>query len=193
MAVIATIASVFITGNVIRRTSWTFSALVSPVIILLTGIGFFTFVLFQNSGLGWVGWIAGLLGSTPLMLSVMLGSIQNSLARAAKYTLFDATKEIAFIPLSNESKLKGKAAIDGVVSRLGKSGGSVVHQGLLLIFSTVAASTPFVAAIFLGVVFVWILSVMTLGKKFDSLVAEKSQLDISDAPNQNPILAKEGA
>ncbi len=193
MAVIATVASVFITGNIIRRTSWTFSALVPPVLILLTGIGFFTFVLFQNSGIGWVGWIAGFLGSTPLMLSVMLGSIQNSLARASKYTLFDATKEIAFIPLSNESKLKGKAAIDGVGSRIGKSGGSVVHQGLLLVFSTVAGSTPYVAAIFLGVVSVWIVSVVTLGKKFDSLVAENSKLEISDAPERKPALANEPA
>lgn len=194
MAVIATLASIFITGNIIRRTSWTFSALVSPVIIFLTGIGFFTFVLFQNSGFGWVGWVSAFLGSTPLMLSVMLGSIQNSLSRAAKYTLFDATKEIAFIPLSNESKLKGKAAIDGVGSRLGKSGGSVIHQGLLLIFSTVSASTPYVAAIFLGVVLVWILAVVTLGKQFDALVSDKGKLEISDAPQSSkPALANETA
>ncbi len=194
MAVIATLASIFITGNIIRRTSWTFSALVPPVLILLTGIGFFTFVLFQNSGIGWVSWISAFLGSTPLMLSVMLGSVQNSLARAAKYTLFDATKEIAFIPLSAESKLKGKAAIDGVGSRIGKSGGSVVHQGLLLIFATVGASTPYVAAIFLGVVLIWILSVLTLGKKFDILVAENSKLEISDAPEQpKPAFANKSA
>jgi len=186
MAVIATLASIFITGNIIRRTSWTFSALVSPIILFITGIGFFTFVLFQNSGFGWVGWISAALGSTPLMLSVMLGSIQNSLSRAAKYTLFDATKEIAFIPLSNESKLKGKAAIDGVGSRLGKSGGSVIHQGLLLIFSTVSASTPYVAAIFLGVVLVWILAVVTLGKQFDSLVTEDGKLEISDTSQPKP-------
>ncbi len=188
MAIIATIASIFITGNLVRRFSWTFSAIIPPVVILVTGIGFFGFTLFQDSGSGWVKWAAAFLGSTPLMLSVSLGSLQNCISRACKYTLFDATKEIAFIPLSNESKLKGKAAIDGVGSRLGKSGGSVIHQGLLIIFSTVAASTPYVAAIFLGVVLVWVLSVISLGKQFDTLTGKTPNLDLAEA--DNPILAK---
>ena len=188
MGIIATFTAIFITGNVIRRFSWKASALIPPVITLLTGAGFFIFVLFEKTGLSWA---AALVGSSPLMLSVMLGSLQNCLTRASKYTLFDATKEISFIPLSNESKLKGKAAIDGVGSRLGKSGGSVIHQGLLLIFSTVAASTPFVAVIFLGIVLVWVLAVASLGKQFDELVKENAKLDIPDTPTLQPILAKE--
>jgi AAA family ATP:ADP antiporter len=165
MGVIATIAA-FVTVASIRRFSWTFTALIPPVIILTTGISFFAFVLFPNSGLNWLAAVAG---STPLVLSVTLGGLQNCLSRASKYTIFDATKEIAFIPLSDECKLKGKAAIDGVGSRIGKSGGSVIHQGLLLFFSTVAASTPYVAVIFLIVVVVWIGSVISLGKQFDAL------------------------
>lgn len=188
MGIIATIIAVFVTGNVIRRVSWTAAALLPAAITFLTGIGFFIFVLFQHSGFNWV---AAFLGSTPLMLSVTLGSMQNCLSRASKYTLFDATKEMAFIPLSNESKLKGKAAIDGVGSRLGKSGGSVIHQGLLIIFTTVAASTPFVAAIFLVVVLVWILSIVSLGKQFDELVSENAKLEIPDTPSSKPVLAKE--
>ena len=69
------------------------------------------------------------------------------MTRALKYTLFDATKELAFIPLSKECKLKGKAAIDGIGSRIGKSGGSIIHQGLLLCFGSVASSTPYVGVI----------------------------------------------
>ena len=150
-------------------------------------MGFLVFVLLQNSSLTW---LAVLGGSTPLMMCALLGSMQNCLCRASKYTFFDATKEISFIPLSTESKLKGKAAIDGVGSRLGKSGGSVIHQGLLLIFATVSASTPYVAVILLGVVLVWVLAVVALGKQFDQLNAAKTQLNIPDAPSQDPILAK---
>lgn len=190
MGIIATITSIFITGNVIRRFSWTASAMIPPAIMLLTGVSFFVFVLFQYSGLTW---IAAFIGSTPLVLSVFLGSIQNCLSRASKYTLFDATKEISFIPLSNESKLKGKAAIDGVGSRLGKSGGAVIHQGLLLVFSTVAASTPYVAGIFLVVVFIWVLAIVSLGKQFDELVEENGKLDIPDAPSRKPVFIKETA
>ena len=116
------------------------------------------------------------------------------MTRACKYTLFDATKEMAFIPLSKESKLKGKTAIDGVGSRIGKSGGSVAHQGLLLIFSTVAASTPYIACIFLVVIFVWIIAIFSLGKQFDELAAHNAKLTIPDTPAQpKPVLMKEGA
>jgi len=190
MAVIATITALFITNNVMRR-SWTMTALIPAIITLITGLGFFAFIMFQNSSLMW---IASFLGTTPLMLSITFGSLQNSLSRACKYTLFDATKEIAFIPLSNESKLKGKAAIDGVGSRIGKSGGSIIHQILLLFFSTVGASTPYIGAIFLIVIVIWILAVLSLGKQFDALTAQHKKLDIPDAaPQQEPILIKESS
>lgn len=165
MGAIATVTAL-LTVYGMRRFSWTFNALIPAAIMLLTGAAFFIFVLFPDSGLTW---IAGMMGATPLMLSVAIGGLQNCLGRATKYTVFDATKEIAFVPLDNESKQKGKAAIDGVGSRLGKSGGSVIHQSLLLLFSTVGASTPYVAIIFFGVVLAWIFSVVSLGKRFDQL------------------------
>lgn len=165
MGIIATITA-FLTLYAIRRFSWTFNALIPAVTMLITGIGFFVFVLFPDSGLNWV---AATIGATPLVLSVAIGGFQNCVGRASKYTIFDATKEIAFIPLSAESKAKGKAAIDGVGSRLGKSGGSVIHQTLLLFFSTVASSTPYVAVVFFIITIVWIASVVSLGKRFDSL------------------------
>jgi ATP:ADP antiporter, AAA family len=165
MGAVAAIAALA-TAYSIRRFSWTVNALISPLITLVTGAAFFLFVLFPDSPLAA---LTAFFGATPLMLSVALGGMQNVFSRAAKYTVFDATKEIAFIPLSQESKAKGKAAIDGVGSRLGKSGGSVIHQSLLFFFSTIAASTPYVALIFLVVALAWIGAVFSLRKQFDSL------------------------
>ncbi len=176
MGIIATVVAIFFTNSFIRR-SWTTAALIPAIIVLITGIAFFFFTLSEQVGIQWIG---ALVGTTPLMLSITFGSLQQAVARACKYTLFDATKEMAFIPLSTESRLKGKAAIDGVGSRIGKSGGSVIHQGLLLILTTVGASTPYVGAIFLIVILVWIFAIVSLGKRFDALVARDSKLDISD-------------
>lgn len=187
MSLVATATAIFITGNVMRRTSWTLSALIPPLIMLVTGALFFSFLLFKTSSFGM---LAAFFGSTPLIMGVFFGSLQNVMARASKYTLFDATKEISFIPLSRECKLKGKAAIDGVGSRIGKSGGSVIHQGLLMMFATVAGATPYVACIFFVVIGVWALAVLSLGKQFNDLTVSRQTLDI---PEEEPVFVEEGA
>jgi len=178
IGIVATLCSMFLTGNVIRRFSWTTAAMIPALAMLLTGMGFFLFVIFQHSSLSSIATIAGF---TPLAFGLLLGAIQNVVAHASKYTFFDTTKEIAFIPLSSESKLKGKAAIDGVGSRLGKSGGSVIHQGFLLLFTSVSSSTPYVTIIFSGILLIWILAVVSLGKQFDALTGKK------DAPETAPV------
>jgi len=106
---------------------------------------FFPKVLFPGS----IGLPHGL---TPLAMVVYAGTSQNVLCRAAKYSVFDATKEMAFVPLSPECKLNGKAAIDGVCSRLGKTGGSLIHQALLLSLASFTYSAPYVAILLLSII-----------------------------------------
>jgi len=177
MAIVASLAGILTTSKIIQRFSWTTSALIPTAIVAVTGTSFF-YLLFYPDQL--TSWISNYSHLSPLFLCVTFGSIQNCLSRASKYTIFDATKEISFIPLSSESKLKGKAAIDGVGSRLGKSGGSVIHQGLILIVSSVSASIPYVAAIFLVIILIWALAVISLGKQFDQLTEEGKPLHVKE-------------
>jgi ATP:ADP antiporter, AAA family len=165
--IISFFLSLLVSGQLIRKFGWTIGALITPAILLITCCAFFFFFFGQEKMSG----IMLMLGTSPLTLIVFIGSLQNCFSRASKFTLFDSTKEMAFIPLSIEDKLKGKAAIDGVGSRLGKSGGALIHSGLLLIFSTVSASAHFAAAfLFLGIFF-WIGAVLSLGKQFNALTA----------------------
>lgn len=166
IGVIATLTALLISGNSIRKCGWTFTAMLTPVILLITSIGFFSFFFVNGSA---ADAITAFLGASPLALVVFFGSAQNVLSRAAKYSVYDATKEMAFVPLSSECKIKGKAAIDGVCSRLGKSGGSVIHQGLLISFSSITASAPYVAGFLLVIISMWILATRSLGKKFNEL------------------------
>jgi AAA family ATP:ADP antiporter len=168
IGILATVAAILISGNSIRKYGWTFTALITPFVLLVTSIGFFGIYFFQDH---LAGIALSLCGMTPLALIVFMGSAQNVLARGAKYTVFDATKEMAFVPLSVECKLKGKAAIDGVCNRFGKSGGSVIHGGLLIMFSSFAASAPYVAAILCLMIVVWIFAVTKLGKEFNAITA----------------------
>lgn len=159
----------FVGGNVLRHKGWSFAALITPVVLLITGIGFFSFVVFRDH-LG--GYIAAL-GTTPLFLAVLFGAIQNIMSKSAKYSLFDPTKEMAYIPLDDESKVKGKAAVDVVGARLGKSGGSIIQLGLLT-FGTLATITPYIGAILMFIIAAWIFAARSLGKQFNKLTADQN-------------------
>lgn len=166
IGVLATLTALFVSGNSLRKGGWTFTAMITPLILLLTSIGFFAF-FFAKGDMATL--VLELFGATPLAIVVFFGSAQNILCRAAKYTVFDATKEMAFVPLTPEDQLKGKPVIDGICSRLGKSGGSVIYQALLLTFGSIIASAPYVAGFLLLVISLWMIAVRILGKQFTEL------------------------
>jgi AAA family ATP:ADP antiporter len=163
-----TIIMMFIGGWIIRKKGWGFAAMATPVVLLITGIGFFAFVLFRENLIGVIAQI----GTTPLFLAVLFGMMQNIMSKSTKYSLFDPTKEMSYIPLDQESKVKGKAAIDVVGARLGKSGGSFIQQGLLVMFGTLAAITPYVAVAMIVVILLWMIAVKSLNRQFLALTTE---------------------
>jgi len=165
----------FVGGNVIRRFGWTRGALITPIVLLVTGIGFFAFIIFRDSLAGFIS----LFGTTPLVLAVLFGQAQNIMSKSTKYSLFDPTKEMAYVPLDQESKVKGKAAIDVVGARLGKSGGALINQGLIIALGSLAAITPYVAGILFLIIFAWIYSAKSLGKLYNKLTTEK---ELTKAP-----------
>ena len=163
----------FVGGNVIRKLGWGVGAMCTPVILAITGLAFFAFVVFSDQ----LGGFVAMFGTTPLMLAVIFGMIQNVMSKATKYSMFDPTKEMAYIPLDSEVKLKGKAAIDVVGARLGKSGGSVVQQGLLILFnaSSIVVVAPYIAAILVATLVAWMFAARALNKRFTELSSQKEK------------------
>lgn len=179
VGIISFLTAFFFGSAIIRFLGWHFSAMLTPVMLGLSGLIFF--MLFLNQDL--ISPYVQNLGLTPLALIVFSGAILNVLSKMMKYSFFDSTKEMAYIPLDNESKTKGKAAIDVVGSRLGKSGASWIQIALIdlvgtgSIFSIGSYLTPLIALV---VVF-WVFAVRSLSKQF----AEKSLEDIpSDEDEQ---------
>lgn len=148
----------------------------TPLTMLITGALFFGAIYaFKGDAMVW----GGFLGISPLVLTAWLGGMQNVFSRAIKFTYFDQTKEMAFIPLEDDEKNYGKAAIDGVISRVGKSGGSLVYQGLLIIFSSVAASLNVITIILLLALGCWIAVVAWLGKEYEAKTAALSRAKLA--------------
>jgi len=169
ISLIATFSALVLSGNAIRKRGWTFTAMLTPAILLVTSIAFFAF-FFMKEYLPDASFF--LMGFSPLAIVVFVGSSQNIACRAAKYSVFDATKEMAFVPLSPECKLNGKAAIDGVCSRLGKTGGSLIHQALLLSLASFTYTAPYVAILLIGIILLWIFAVRVVGAHFTALTTQ---------------------
>jgi AAA family ATP:ADP antiporter len=135
---------IFFGVHVIRLLGWRVGAIATPTIMALLAAPFFACILM------------GLDSPATLSIAVIFGTIQSLLSKTSKYALFDPTTQMAYIPLDEESKVKGKAAIDVLGSRIGKSGGSLIQQGLVMIFGNIINAAPVIGVIFYGVLFTWI-------------------------------------
>jgi ATP:ADP antiporter, AAA family len=179
IGVVATLCSLFVSNSAIRKYGWTFTAMLTPIVLSITSIAFFGFFFIDKTA---PYLLIASLSITPLSIVVFIGATQNILSRAAKYSVFDATKEMAFVPLDPETKLLGKAAIDGFGSRFGKSGGSMILQTLLLFFTTLTASAPYVALALIIMLGIWSLAVKSLGSQFKKVSDSSEKKSSVTAP-----------
>ena len=121
VGVFSLIIGLFIFSNLINKFGWKITALVPPIVWLTTSLCLYI-VLFTES-------FAGVELNN---LILVLGTLQIAIGKAVKYCIFDQIKEITFIPLSIEHQRNSKAVIDGIISRVGKSGSSIILQGFLI-------------------------------------------------------------
>ena len=122
--------------------------------------------------------VADYLETTPLHMGVIFGLINVMFIKSAKYTLFDPTKETSYIPLDQESKVRGKAAVDGVGGRLGKGLGSFILTVWLVPFvgdGEINNVKGYILLILYIIIFGWIFSVIQLNKKFLALTEDKKE------------------
>lgn len=160
-------------GNILRYLSWKNAALITPAILLITGFGFFSLILLGYWNGNPNAELFTFLGSsvTFLGLGVQFGLFQNAITKATKYSLFDPTKEMAYIPLSKDFKTKGKAAVDVVGSRLGKSGGALTFFIIQTILPSVSLVqlVPLLAGMTILILAAWISAVFRLDKSIKAL------------------------
>lgn len=163
----------FAGSSIIRNYGWFLGAVITPVMILIAGFIFFSFIALESK---LEAIFAGMTYLAPLAIINFIGGVQNVLGKGTKYSLFDATKEMAYIPLNDEMKTKGKAAVDVLGNKIGKSAGAIVQFVLFTIFPNVRYDD---IAVFLGVIFIlvciiWIYSVKALSKEYSDLVKENN-------------------
>lgn len=166
---IATLGFIFIGNIIVRRCGWFWGAVLTPLMFLLVGSTFFTFVLIEGK-LDYL--LPSLTAFAPLAIIVFVGSAQNVLGKGVKYSMFDATKEMVYIPLDQEMKTKGKAAVDVLGAKLGKSVGALVQMISFTIFPAANHEdiAGFLMFVFVVVCLVWILGVKLLRDDYVKLL-----------------------
>ncbi|CAK8574684.1 unnamed protein product [Lathyrus sativus] len=166
---IATFIMMLLSQYIFDKYGWGVAAKITPTVLLLTGVGFFSLILFG----GPIAPGLASLGMTPLLAAVYVGALQNIFSKSAKYSLFDPCKEMAYIPLDEDTKVKGKAAIDVVCNPLGKSGGALIQQFMILTFGSLANSTPYLGGVLLVIVLAWLGAAKSLDTQFTALRKEE--------------------
>lgn len=171
-----TIIMMIIGNNILRRLSWKSAALVTPVMVLLTSVVFFSFIMYSNVKSPFIPFMGTSL--TLVMVAVLVGMFQNVLSKSTKYSLFDSTKQMAYIPLDSELKVKGQAAVEVIGGRAGKSGGAFIQSTLLMLVgggASLASLVYILGPIVIITTIFWIIAVTNLSKKFELLTKEKEK------------------
>ncbi len=152
----------------IRRLGWMASALCAPIAILIGGSLFYSAVFLQD--------YLYLIGITSaLSFVVLMGGIQNIVGKGTKYSLFDDTKEMAYIPLNKELKTKGKAAVDIIGGKIGKSSGAIIQFIFFSLFpyASFVDISGYLFIMFIAVCMFWISAVVLLSKEYRKLLEVK--------------------
>lgn len=165
---IVSIPMAFLVPWLLRFFGWKKVALIPPVLLSISSALFCLSFLYTLtlSGTGRFE-----LGSGAFDLLMSCGSLHMTLALSCKYALFDPTKEMAFIPLEPERKWIGKAAIDGVGTRLTQSMSCLIMQGAIMLCGSLAACAPYLFPFLFFILVLWIRAVYALGEQFPALDA----------------------
>jgi AAA family ATP:ADP antiporter len=165
-------------GNLLRRLTWFQSATIVPAMLFVTGLAFFGMV-FYGTLFDAKAELFTFMGTTftPVALAVNFGYWQNAFTKASKYSLFDPTKEMAYIPLDDELRSKGKAAVDVAGGRTGKSGGSLTFVILqtLLPAASLTALTPYLGVVFIAIMLLWFGALIKLNRSLLTLEGKKEE------------------
>ncbi len=159
--VLTAFSALVITPYLLLRSRWVIASLVTPVCLLVTEGAFFIALWHPMT-------------THNIDLLVLLGTLFFCLVRAAKYTLFDTSKEISFISLSALEKMQGKLVIDGMCSRLGRGSASITSLLLIQCCGGVLASASIVGLLSIAIAISCVISTFKLGK----LVEKSSSSEI---------------
>lgn len=162
---ILTIVFVLLGSNIVRRLGWLSAAIITPFMVLITGLAFFSIANFDPVASCMMLFFSF---TDPIMLAIIIGAIQNVLSKSSKYTLFDSTKEMSYVPLDEQLKTRGKAAADMIGTKLGKSVSALLQSIIFIVMPSANydSISLLLMIVFIVICIIWIWTVIELNKEY---------------------------
>jgi len=177
----ATGAAMLAAPMLFRKLGWAGAAAFTPWCMIAMGWAFF--------GASIAGGFGAASGGPPLAMLhklVMGGALVYVFEKASKFSLFKPAEEMVYLGLSQEARTQGKAAVDVCATQVGKAGGSIFQQGLLVAFGSLARALPALALCHTACVTAWIFAVSSLsfhhGHLLGKLRAKDQVLGLTAGP-----------
>ena len=167
-----TVISTIVAANILRKCKWKTAAIISPIMILMVSTLFFSLVIYikyadkENSNI---------MGISLTTFAVWIGVVGVAAFKAIKYSLFDPTKSMAYLPLDNDIKTKGQAAVEVIAGRTGKAGGSAttyILTNIISVGSKISMHIYKIVPIAMMSLIAWIVSVIKLSNEYEEKILE---------------------
>ncbi|GHP01467.1 hypothetical protein PPROV_000022300 [Pycnococcus provasolii] len=161
---------------IFRKWGWAKTTALTPWVILWAG----------GAWMAASAWLPGvtssMMGVPMLSILCMAGAAVYVFEKATKFSVFKPAEEMVYIGLDENAKTRGKASVDILGGQLGKSGGSVLIQGLLLCSTTghLAGALPVLFTVHTIVAGMWIAAVSALAFHHGDLLDALTSVDDDD-------------
>lgn len=186
---VLTILIIFFSKGIVEKFGWFRGAIVTPLVLLGSASAFFMFIFFREE----LTPLCALYSLTPLYVAAILGAVQHIMCKSAKYSLFDPTKEMAYIPLDAELKTKGKAAVDVTGYIFSKASGGYFSGAILMLFAIGDLMTiaPYLAVAVLVTACIWIMAVFKLNNRYKSMTEDPQPTTFTPAnTDEKPMVGE---
>lgn len=153
--ILTTVTPFVLSRFLLQRLPWVKVAMITPTLRILLCIAFFGCLFFPNLAFS----LGAPLGFSGLGFTVFIGGVQSSILHMAKCTVFDNTKDLAFMLASREEQASARAFSDALATKLGKSSSCLAQQGLLMSHATLQAASPIIASLIGFSIPIWLFSI----------------------------------
>lgn len=160
---------IFFVASTMSKKSWKIRALFTPVTAIVFSVVFYIF--FKKMSI--LQPVSDFFDKPLLLIFIFFGMGILVLIKSSKYIFFDTSKEQAYIPLDDEEKVTGKAAIDAIGSRLGKGISSILISLLSVMFGGLSAISNMTFIIIFFVIVVWLLAIIGLTPLYEKKLIER--------------------